>query len=675
MKQAGRSGARYAVIIGEAENWPRGTVTVRDLRRAEKRPDAAGGGRRARGRRGRAAATAGYDTRRARGPTVAYRDEWCGNVSEAIIGRRVKVAGWVQRRRDHGGLIFVDLRDRTGLVQLVFEAEQGPRRCTTGPRSCAASTCSRPPARWCARSPERVNPNLATGAVEIVVDDLQILAAAETPPFFPEDDLDVDETLRLTYRYIDLRRPQMFHNLLLRHQVVQAVRRYLGDQGFIDVETPILTKSTPEGARDFLVPSRLQPGEFYALPQSPQLFKQLLMIAGFERYYQIARAFRDEDLRADRQPEHTQIDIEMSFIDEEDIQDVVEGMFAAAFKETLGVELPLPFPRLDLRRRHGALRQRQARPALRHGDRRRERHRRRHRLPGVHRGRGQGRRRAGHPGRGRRPGSRARTWTTWRRKPRCSGPRACCPSGWRRTGLRSPLLKFAERGADAGPHRPAWRASPGTCCCSWPTARRSPSRAWERCASPWPTAWASSGPAGRFAWVVDFPMFEYDAQGEAAQGSAPSLHQAAPRAAGGPQGEAAGAGHLRLRPGAERRRAGQRVDPYRRSATAGGRLRGAWALDEEEIKVKFGFLVEAMDYGIPPHGGIGLGLDRTVMLMAGESSIRDVIAFPKTAERLVPADRCSVDGRARAAAGASHPHRLISRGPRQVLPAKRRITG
>ena len=277
---------------------------------------------------------------------MAYRDEWCGNVNEALIGRRVKVAGWVHRRRDHGGLVFVDLRDRTGLLQLVVEAEKDPAL------HARAQELRGEFVMWAtgtvvARAPERVNPNLATGRVEIVVDDLQILAAAQTPPFFPEDDIEVDETLRLRYRYIDLRRPRMFHNLLLRHQVVQSVRRYLGEQGFIDVETPILTKSTPEGARDFLVPSRLQPGEFYALPQSPQLFKQLLMIGGFERYYQIARAFRDEDLRADRQPEHTQIDIEMSFIEEADIQDVVEGMFVAAFKEALDVDLPRPFPRLS----------------------------------------------------------------------------------------------------------------------------------------------------------------------------------------------------------------------------------------------------------------------------------------------------------------------------------------
>jgi aspartyl-tRNA synthetase len=277
---------------------------------------------------------------------VAYRDEWCGEIRESDAGRRVKVAGWVQRRRDHGGLIFVDLRDRTGILQLVFETESNPQvhEKAQALRSeyvlSAFGTVVR-------RAPERINPNLATGMVEIVVDDLQILAAAETPPFLPEDTLEVDETLRLKYRYIDLRRPKMFHNLYLRHKVVQAARRYLGDLGFIDVETPILTKSTPEGARDFLVPCRLQPGEFYALPQSPQLFKQLLMIGGFERYYQIARAFRDEDLGADRQPEHTQIDIEMSFIDEEDIQNVVEGMFATAFEETLGVTLERPFPRMS----------------------------------------------------------------------------------------------------------------------------------------------------------------------------------------------------------------------------------------------------------------------------------------------------------------------------------------
>ena len=261
-----------------------------------------------------------------------------------------------------------------GILQLVFDPEHHPAAHETahGIRNeyvISAEGVVR------ARGEDQVNPGIATGRVELPVDDLVVLARAKTPPFYPEDDLDVDETLRLKYRYLDLRRPSMQRNLMLRDQVVQATRRYLETEGFVEVETPILTKSTPEGARDFLVPSRLRPAEFYALPQSPQLFKQLLMVAGFERYYQIARSFRDEDLRADRQPEFTQIDLEMSFVDEQDIQDLVEGAMARVFLETLAVDLPRPFPRLTFRRGHATLRQRQTRHPFRHGDRRRLRHR------------------------------------------------------------------------------------------------------------------------------------------------------------------------------------------------------------------------------------------------------------------------------------------------------------
>ncbi|HZJ02080.1 MAG TPA: aspartate--tRNA ligase, partial [Thermoleophilia bacterium] len=276
---------------------------------------------------------------------MTYRTHWCGEIGEQTVGRRVSVAGWVHRRRDHGGLVFIDLRDRSALVQLVFDPEQHPvahaaAHDLRGEYVIAAT------GQVVARGADQVNPRLATGSVEIHVDELTVLAESKTPPFFPEDDVDVDETLRLKYRYIDLRRQRMQHNLMLRDRVVQSIRRYLGSDGFIEIETPILTKSTPEGARDFLVPSRLRPGDFYALPQSPQLFKQLLMVAGFERYYQIARAFRDEDLRADRQLEHTQIDVEMSFASETEIQDLIEGMVWHAFSETLQVDLPRPFPRL-----------------------------------------------------------------------------------------------------------------------------------------------------------------------------------------------------------------------------------------------------------------------------------------------------------------------------------------
>jgi aspartyl-tRNA synthetase len=557
---------------------------------------------------------------------VRYRDEWCGNVYENSVGRQVKVAGWVQRRRDHGGLVFIDLRDRTGLVQLVFEAESRPvvhaQAQDLRNEFVLSATGS-----VVARSPERVNPNLPTGAVEIVVEELEILAAAHTPPFLPEDDLAVDETLRLKYRYIDLRRPRMFRNLKLRHQVVQAVRRYLGDLGFVDVETPILTKSTPEGARDFLVPSRLQPGEFYALPQSPQLFKQLLMIGGFERYYQIARAFRDEDLRADRQPEHTQIDVEMSFIEESEIQDVVEGMFSAAFQETLGVELSRPFRRLtyaDAMARYGsdkpdlrfameiidvtdlaaAIDYRVLAETVEQG--------------GVVRGI-----RVEQGGRFSRKDVEG-----FAAEAAVFGAHGVLPVWIDENGVRSPLLKFvtpdqmealidrlAGRSGDlllfVADHRAVVETSLGALRLALATRL-----GIER------TGWA-------FVWVVDFPMFEYDQREKRLKaqhhpftkprlGSLEDLKER-PLELGTYaydlvlNGVELGSGSLRI------------SEPQMQEAVF-----EALGLDEEQIKAKFGFLVEAMNYGIPPHGGIGLGLDRAVMLMAGESSIRDVIAFPKT---------------------------------------------
>ena len=564
---------------------------------------------------------------------MAYRDEWCGTINESLIGKRVKVAGWVHRRRDHGGLVFVDLRDRTGLVQLVVEATKDPALHTRS-QDLRSEFVMWATGTVVARSPERVNPNIGTGAVEIVLDDLQILAAAETPPFFPEDDIDVDETLRLRYRYIDLRRPKMFHNLLLRSQVVQAVRHYLGDKGFIDVETPILTKSTPEGARDFLVPSRLQLGEFYALPQSPQLFKQLLMIAGFERYYQIARAFRDEDLRADRQPEHTQIDIEMSFIEEADIQDVVEGMFAAAFKETLNVDLPRPFPRLtyaDAMARFGS-----DKPDLRFGmeivdvsD-----------IAGatdfrvfseaVAKG-------------GVVRGLRAEGAAKFSRKDvddlaaeaAVFGAQGLLPV-WLDPddGIRSPLLKVVgEDQTKAFIERLSGQPGDLLLFVADSKAVAEPSLGALRLALASRLGVERTG--WSFSWVVNFPMFEYDAKEKRLKAQHHPFTK--PRIEGLEDlaekplelgtyaydlvlnGVELGSGSLRI------------SDPQMQKAVF-----EALGLEEEEIKVKFGFLVEAMDYGIPPHGGIGLGLDRTVMLMAGESSIREVIAFPKTASGSCP---------------------------------------
>ncbi|MGB4070593.1 MAG: aspartate--tRNA ligase, partial [bacterium] len=273
------------------------------------------------------------------------RTHHCGLLRAEDVGQKVTLMGWVQRRRDHGGLIFIDLRDRSGIVQVVLSPEVDEEAFHRGEevRSeyvlAVRGTVS-------VRPEGTENPNLATGQVEVYAEELQILNRAKTPPFYIEEGIKVDENVRLKYRYLDLRRPDMQRNLIIRHQAAKVVRDFLSAEGFIEVETPMLTRSTPEGARDFLVPSRLSPGDFYALPQSPQLFKQLLMVAGLERYFQIVRCFRDEDLRADRQPEFTQIDIEMSFVDRETILALMEKMMARIFAEVLDIQLTLPFPRL-----------------------------------------------------------------------------------------------------------------------------------------------------------------------------------------------------------------------------------------------------------------------------------------------------------------------------------------
>ena len=273
------------------------------------------------------------------------RTHSCNDLGKKNVGEQVTLMGWVLRRRDHGGVIFIDLRDRTGITQVVFNPEINPK---------VHAKAHQLRSEWVlairgkveARPGDMANPKLATGEIEVLADELRILNSSETPPFPLDEDTEVSDNLRLQYRYLDLRRPEMAANLMMRHKAVQSVRNYLNDHGFLDIETPMLTRSTPEGARDYLVPSRVNSGKFYALPQSPQLFKQLLMIAGMDRYYQIVKCFRDEDLRADRQPEFTQIDMELSFVDEEQIMAINEGLIATLFKDTLGFELSPPFPRL-----------------------------------------------------------------------------------------------------------------------------------------------------------------------------------------------------------------------------------------------------------------------------------------------------------------------------------------
>jgi aspartyl-tRNA synthetase len=276
-----------------------------------------------------------------------YRNAWCGGLSAARVGETVRVSGWVHRRRDHGGLIFVDVRDRSGIVQLVFHPESAGDAHALAERLRSEYVVSAE-GEVVRREEGNVNPNLATGEIEIDVNAAELLAESATPPFPVDEDGAVDETLRLRHRVLDLRRAGMRDAMLLRHTVVRSMRDYLNTHDFVEVETPILTRSTPEGARDFLVPSRLSPGAFYALPQSPQLFKQLLMMAGYERYFQIARCFRDEDLRADRQPEFTQLDLEMSFVEEDDVIGVIEGVLERVFEEAaFPLTAPPPWPRLS----------------------------------------------------------------------------------------------------------------------------------------------------------------------------------------------------------------------------------------------------------------------------------------------------------------------------------------
>ena len=277
---------------------------------------------------------------------MRFKSAYNGILTKDDIGKEVKLAGWVLRRRDHGGVIFVDLRDRTGFVQIVFNPEIS-KEAHNEAQDLRSEYVISIEGKIRARSPEMINPKIPTGEIEVMVEKMELLNTSETPPFLLEDDIDTGEDIRLKYRYLDLRRPTVFNNLYKRFQITNAFRKHLADNGFIDVETPILNKSTPEGARDFLVPSRLNAGDFYALPQSPQIFKQILMIGGFERYYQIAKCFRDEDLRADRQPEFTQVDIETSFLNTDEFLSIMENITANIVKDVYGIDLPTPFPRLN----------------------------------------------------------------------------------------------------------------------------------------------------------------------------------------------------------------------------------------------------------------------------------------------------------------------------------------
>ncbi|SAL27606.1 aspartyl-tRNA synthetase [Caballeronia peredens] len=566
---------------------------------------------------------------------MSMRSEYCGLVTEAQLGQTVSLCGWVQRRRDHGGVIFVDLRDREGLVQVVCDPDRAEMfKVAEGVRN---EFCVQVKGVVRNRPEGTVNANLTSGKIEVLCHELNVLNASVTPPFQLDDD-NLSETTRLTHRVLDLRRPQMQKNLRLRYRVAMEVRKYLDAQGFIDIETPMLTKSTPEGARDYLVPSRVNAGQFFALPQSPQLFKQLLMVANFDRYYQITKCFRDEDLRADRQPEFTQIDCETSFLNEQEIRDLFENMIRHVFKETMDVALPEQFPVMlysEAMRRFGS-----DKPDLRVKlefadltDAVKDVDFKVFSMPANSKdGRVAALRvpKGGELSRGdidgytefvRIYGAKGLAWIKINDKTRG------------RDGLQSPIVKnlhdaalaaIMERtGAQDGDiiFFAADRAKVVNDSLGALRLKIGHSEFGKS------TGLLESG--WKPLWVIDFPMFEYDEE--------ENRYVAAHHPFTSPKDE-----HLEY----------LETDPGRCLAKAydmvlngweigGGSVRiyqedvqskvfRALKINAEEARLKFGFLLDALQYGAPPHGGIAFGLDRIVTLMSGADSIRDVIAFPKT---------------------------------------------
>jgi aspartyl-tRNA synthetase len=552
-----------------------------------------------------------------------YRDHWAGDVRAAQVGETVRVAGWVHRRRDHGGLIFIDLRDRTGLLQLVFRPEQAPQ-------AHAAAEQLRPEhvisvsGELVRRDEAAINPKMPTGEVEVVVRELEPLAESETPPFQIDEDDPVGEELRLRYRYLDLRKQPMLDALVLRHQIVKEIRDFLSDEGFLEIETPILTRSTPEGARDFLVPSRLLRGSWYALPQSPQIFKQLLMVGGIERYFQIPRCFRDEDFRADRQPEFTQLDVELAFVDEEDVHELTDRMLQRVLA-LAGIEVTLPLERLPYD--EALLRYGSDRPDRRLGVEIVD-------LTDAFRGtefkvfagaiESGGVVRAIKAG-GEWPRSRFDELT---KKALEFGAKGLAwavveeDGGW-----RSPIAKFLgeERVAQA---TQALGAQPGEAILIVADSAAIAARVLGALR---PDV-AEHEPIGNDVfWVVDFPMFERNEE----EGRWDAMHHPFTAPIGDLDGD----------PGAWRSRGYDVV--LNGWELGGGSIRNhtrevqqkvfdALGIGPDEAQERFGFLLDALRYGAPPHGGIAFGIDRIAALLAGRSSIRDVIAFPKAASGADP---------------------------------------
>jgi len=555
------------------------------------------------------------------------RTHMCGELTVEDVDKSVVVMGWVQRRRDHGGLVFIDLRDRTGIVQVVFNNEVSSEAFekVQGVRSEYVLAIE---GKVVKRAPENVNPKIATGEIEIYANTLKILSKSETPPFPIEDRSNVSEAIRLKYRYLDLRRPSMQKNLMTRFKITKVVRDFLNKNGFIEIETPLLIKSTPEGARDYLVPSRIYPGKFYALPQSPQIFKQLLMISGFDKYYQIAKCLRDEDLRADRQPEFTQIDIEMSFVEVDDVLEINEKMIAQIFKETLGIDVPIPFKRLSYQEameRFGT-----DKPDLRFGMELKD-------LSDIV--------------------SRSE-FNVFKTALKNSGSVRGINVKSAASMPRRQLDELVELAKTYGAKGLLWMQvfenevkSPATKFLSEEEIEKILERleaetgdlllvVADKDEIVFDTLGHLRLELGKrlnlidenkyeFVWIVDFPLLEYDSEEK--------RYVAKHHPFTAPKDEDIDL--LEKEPLKVRAKA---YDIVLNGVEIGGgsirihdtelqkRMFKVLGFSEEKAWERFGFLMEAFKYGAPPHGGIAYGLDRLAMIITGSDTIRDVIAFPKT---------------------------------------------